>query len=193
MGAHQEYTAAWSWIYDFQPLIAGTLSIFAAVIGAWALWRASQAPIRAARAVQAAEIDRRRRYLGSVLSQELVILRHRCRQIEGAIKVLNASNHNVTDEGRPRLYLPDHPITDEWEFMSHLPGQLLSEIMKLRRHVRDHNHAMASVGSFSEDNWRKAFVDRLTSIAKAANALAGQATLLANGRAMIPAAPIELD
>jgi hypothetical protein len=193
MGEYQACVSAASCVNQFQTLIAGILSIAAALIGAAALWWTGRAPLREAAAIRDLDDARRLRYAGSVLAQELKSLRRRCRAIEGTVKVYASSNHEVTDRGRSSLMLPTPTLAGDWEFMSRLPVQLLTDLMNLWRHVDEHNDRMKTVGGFADDNWRRFTIERLEGIAKAANALSGQAMLLAQGRPPMPAPPIQLD
>lgn len=168
-------------VFDFQTLIAGGLAIGAAVIGAWAVVRTATVPVRAAKAV-AIEADRRRlRFFGSVLSQNLSLLRSRCRQAEGTIIVLHGGNHAVTDESRDRMRLETHSSLDDWEFMALLPDGMLRRLIGLQRAIADHNFDVDRAGTFAVDTWRESVIGRLRRISDEANALRGLATMLGRG------------
>lgn len=161
--------------FDFQTLISGLFAILAAVGTAYVIWRAANLPIERQAAEVRATAERRRQYVYSVLSNDFSLLAARARQAEGTIKVVMASNTNVSDETRKRTRLALHPMVDDWESMSLLPIEIQRNVLKLRRKVSDHNFDMDRAGgAFGADNFRRAILEQVKSIQVFAARLGGQ-------------------
>lgn len=181
MAPSQQYTGVWQIVYDFQTLIAAVISIVVAVFGALALWRATNAPIAAARKSQEESDQRRRIFAGSVLVQNLSILRSLARQAIGVVRVLAAGNHSVGDGDRSQMRLQMHPVMGEWEFVSLFSTPYLARLMELSKLVDDHNYDVDRAGSFSEEHWRRSVLDRLDTIQTEAARLIGPAMIAGRG------------
>lgn len=123
-------------------------------------------------------------FFGSVLSQNLSLLRSRCRQDEGTIIVIHGGNHAVTTESRDRMRMEIHSSLNDWEFMALLPDGMLRRLIGMQRAIADHNFDIDRAGTFAVDTWRESVIGRLHRIDDEANALRGLATMLERSYAL---------
>ncbi len=168
-------TSALQCIYDFQTLIAAFFAGVAAIISGYAIWRAAKIPIEAQNK-NALEMEmRKKNYVLRILCFDLRLVAERARQAEGNINAQIAANKEVTDNTRSKTTLAIHSMSEDWEFMSLLPADLLEEFMGLRREIEDHNFDMARAGGvFGDDNFRDGILARVNSVHHKAFGLANK-------------------
>ena len=161
--------------YDFQTLISGALAIAAAFIGAYALWRSAQLPSIDNARREGEVLTKKRLFLASLLYSEFQIMSSRARQAEGTIKVVIASNTNVTDDTRDKTLLKFPEVTTDWDLMSSVPAELLRRLFDFRKTVEDHNFDMKRAGgAFGADSFRQSILSRVSQISQQASQLSGQ-------------------
>lgn len=167
-------------LFNFQTFISGVLAILAAIGTTIIVWRAAKLPLKRQAQLARERGEKRRLYVGSVLSSDLMNLTNRATHAASTIKVVAAANSTINESTKAKARLELHPIIEDWESMSLLPTNTLQNLLRLKQEVSDHNFDVDRAGgAFGADNFRQSMLSRLSSIQGRAQVLAGQAMLLA--------------
>ncbi len=163
------------WLYDYQTLVSGVLAILAAGATAWVVIHAARIPIEAQRQRDRELRNARRDYLRAVLMGEIFTIATRARQAASTVKTYKASTHEITDDGKEKLYLTIPHDTQDWEAMAVLGTEVIKEWASLRHLIDEHNFDIKRAGgAFGDDNFGRKIMSRAEAIAAAAQQFAGK-------------------
>ncbi|WP_020593328.1 hypothetical protein [Kiloniella laminariae] len=162
-------------IAHYQTLLSGMVAVLAAIVTAVLVYYSATVPVREQRRKDHEQKEQIKAIIELEFKEEMKLVAKRARAIKGSIITYRASDVQVNDDNRKRLFLPESDLVTQRELMSLQDRNTVARFLSLMSLVYAHQQNIRDTGSFVDDNYYNQINGRLDLIRSIALTLAGAA------------------